>query len=180
MQIILITGPMFSGKTSSLIKYLKENSEKSCIALKHSIDDRHDENNITSHDGDFYKCIQVPNLMSNYNQLKKYDIIAIDEGQFFDDLSDFCMNFHKNYGDDKKEKTIIISLLNSDFRAQPWPSLTSTIPYATKVKFLKAICSTCHSSNAIFTSRKGKSKSKIKIGGPEMYYPSCSQCFFAS
>lgn len=170
---------MFSGKTSTLIDYLKKNNDKNCIALKHTVDNRYDENNINSHDGKIYMCTQVSKLMDHYENLKKYDIIGIDEGQFFEDLPSFCKKFHENYGDDFVEKIIIISSLNSDFMTNPWPSTSNTLPYVTKIKILKSKCALCSSKNAIFTSRKNSSTSKIEVGGAEMYHPLCSQCYFS-
>jgi len=53
-------------------------------------------------------CIHLNHI--NIEDIKKFDVIGIDEGQFFDDLVEFsesCAN---------EGKIVIISALNSDFK----------------------------------------------------------------
>jgi thymidine kinase len=51
-MIQLIIGPMFAGKSSELLRRMKrfEYAKKKCIYIKHSIDDRYEEDHISTHD----------------------------------------------------------------------------------------------------------------------------------
>ena len=50
-QIIIITGPMYAGKTEELLKRIKRftYAKKKCILLKHSFDTRYNNNAIVTH-----------------------------------------------------------------------------------------------------------------------------------
>ena len=50
-KIIIITGPMYAGKTEELLKRIKRftYAKKKCILLKHSFDTRYNNNAIVTH-----------------------------------------------------------------------------------------------------------------------------------
>ena len=62
-QIIIITGPMYAGKTEELLKRIKRftYAKKKCILLKHSFYTRYNNNAIVTHNKVKEKCIVVGN-----------------------------------------------------------------------------------------------------------------------
>ena len=95
-------GPMFSGKTSELIKRVSRESiyrQKKSILIKYSKDTRYSTDTVLTHDKYIifikriynYTAMRAEKLGDIYNELKEYDIVAIDEGQFFEDVS---LNFY--------------------------------------------------------------------------------------
>mmetsp|Transcript_22998 Transcript_22998/g.17442 ORF Transcript_22998/g.17442 Transcript_22998/m.17442 type:complete len:157 (+) Transcript_22998:255-725(+) len=101
---------------------------------------------------------------------KTYDIIGVDEGQFFPDIVKFSEEA-ANSG-----KIVIISALDGTFQRTGFPSILELIPLAEKVKKLQAICKKC-SQNASFTFRTVQSTEVKLIGGESMYIPLCRECF---
>jgi thymidine kinase len=86
-MLIVIVGPMFSGKTTELIRRIKRSAFKKENDNKPSIDVRYSIENVNSHDGLKYPARIVPNdekgISILANEYKFYDVIEIDEIQFF-------------------------------------------------------------------------------------------------
>ena len=85
-KLIVHTGSMFSGKTSSLEKDVKrfKIAKYNTIAFKPAIDSRYKRNEIVTHDLTSMSAILVDNIdeIIEYSNELKPDIIAIDEIQF--------------------------------------------------------------------------------------------------
>ena len=94
----------------------------------------------------------------------KFEVIGIDEGQFFDDIVEFSEKA-ANLG-----KIVIMSALNGTFEKKGWNNILELIPLCEKIKKLSAICKIC-ASNANFTFRETVGNELIAIGGADMYMP---------
>ena len=70
-----------------------------------------------------------------------YDVVAVDEGQFFEDITD-CADELANRG-----ITVIIAGLDANFLNHPtsrhFPNMVELFPKAEMVTKLKAVCATC-------------------------------------
>lgn len=85
-SIDLVIGPMFSGKTTELIRRVRRNvaASKKCLLVKYKGDNRYTEDPVLStHDHIHTEAKAVSTLSEVSNTVWHYDIIAIDEGQFF-------------------------------------------------------------------------------------------------
>lgn len=178
-KIELIIGPMFSGKTSELIRrvrrYTYGKKGKKVVILKWKNDLRNNESKTTikTHDNGTYDCIRVdPNLIKiKPKSLEKYDVIGIDEGHFFKNLVEFCTNLADKHG-----KIVIISALSSNFNRNVFKSIGSIIPHCDSIDMLKSVCIQC-SNDACFTMKTGDESKIIEIGGLDMYQPVCRKCY---
>ena len=93
----IILGSMFAGKTTELIKEYRrhESCGFECLFINHKIDNRYvdEENKTSTHDRIFINSINVgDNLLDFFKKesyLSRYDVILINEGQFFKDLYKF-------------------------------------------------------------------------------------------
>jgi thymidine kinase len=112
-----------------------------------------------------------------------YDVIAIDEGQFFKDVSfsnfEFIISiqiveFSENAANNGK--IVIISCLDGNFMRKGFDPIIELIPMAEKIKKLAAICKNC-GTNASFTFRTCFSNEIELIGGDSIYKPLCRECF---
>ena len=91
-EIQLILGPMFSGKTSELIRRIKrfETANHKCMVIKYAKDVRYDDgdeqaaNSISTHDRNKLNAtLKATELSEQVEQLAAaYSVIGIDEGQF--------------------------------------------------------------------------------------------------
>jgi len=81
----LIIGPMFSGKSSELIRKIRlaKTINKKVLVIKPLIDNRYDNTKIVSHSLEAENCETVEKLEMLNDKIIDYDLIIIDEGQFF-------------------------------------------------------------------------------------------------
>lgn len=173
-QIQLITGCMFSGKTTELLRRIQNyvHAEKKCLLVKSSKDTR--TNGIKSHTGQkpnkFVKIIKLDNLKVLTNKFSDFDVIGIDEAQFFDGLVNVCVNLAES------DKIVIVAGLNGDFKRTPFGEICKLIPQCESITKLNAICSTCKSP-ASFSKRICDKRCLILLGGIESYVACCRKCF---
>ena len=180
-ELHLILGPMFAGKTTTLINKVNEIStilnKDEILIINHSSDIRYSENTfITSHDNIKIPCIAMSSLSTIFDFNSDYNIsnikyIFINEGQFFPDLFDIIKELLFNY----KIKMYICGL-DGDYKQEPFPNckLLELIPLSSSVVKLAANCSYCK-NKAPFTKRLINSTDIVLIGGVESYQPVCRE-----
>lgn len=172
-MIILVCGPMFSGKTSFLLSYERKSNiaQKKICYIKHSNDTRYTtESSVINHDGQSSSTMvfNTNSCMNVSSYIDFYDVILIDEGQFFNDLSIFCEKFGEN-------KTIVISALSGDYKMNMFSPIIDIFSKVDKIIHTTAICTTC-GEDAPFTKRLIESGEQVVIGGKESYSPKCRKC----
>lgn len=88
----LIIGPMYSGKTSELLsRYLRYKvAGKNCLLIKYDNDKRYDSNKIVTHNLFKQDALNCNNLKEFDDKISSYDVILIDEIQFYPDANIFC------------------------------------------------------------------------------------------
>lgn len=191
-KLTIICGPMFSGKTTELIRRI--NRARS-IGLKvfvvHSqIDTRYDKDNICTHLQNkipSHACNDLENLLSNQEYLE-CNILAIEEAQFFGKLYDFVVDQVDHAG-----KHIIISGLDGDYCRLPFRTngsmdMLRLVPMADQILKLTSYCNRClDETPAIFTHLvriKSESSDNLKkieenngiiLGGLDKYEALCRQ-----
>ena len=165
--IEVICGSMFSGKTEELIRRLKRAkiAKQKVKVFKPSIDKRYDKEFIISHDQKYLSSTIVSKASEILSLAKGYNVVGIDETQFFDfNIVKVC-NILANNG-----HRVIIAGLDMDYKGNPFgpmPALMATAEYVTKVH---AICArTGNLANHSF--RTSKNNSLIHIGEKESYEP---------
>ena len=171
-KIELILGPMFSGKSTRLIEQMRKYvyKAKKTIMVKYYADQRYSEKSeVVTHDLIKYDSINCKLLRNSLDTLKQYDVIGIDEGQFFADLVEICEELAL------MGKIILIAALNGDFRMEPFPVIQRIISKSDKIKLLKAYCFNCH-KDAKFSLRIVQSNETVLIGAGEAYKPACREC----
>lgn len=171
-KIELILGPMFSGKSTRLIELMRKYvyKAKKTIMIKYFADQRYsDKSEVVTHDLIKYDSINCKILRESFDKIKQYDVIGIDEGQFFADLVEVCEELAL------MGKIVLIAALNGDFRMEPFPVIQRIIPKSDKIKLLKAYCFNCH-KDARFSLRIVQSNETVLIGAGEAYKPACREC----
>lgn len=160
---------MTSGKSLYLCnKYVKYSikQKKKVLSLNHSEDTRYGSNNICAHNGVSVPAKSVSTLMDL--DISDYDIILLDEGQFFPDLMDFINKIEST------NISIYISGLKSDIWDEKFGWLIDLIPRASNVKCLKAYCDFC-TKHGSYNRRKGQLINRgVKQIDNGQYYIVCS------
>ena len=172
-KLEIFLGPMFAGKSTEIIRRIRKMKfiGKKILVVKPQIDNRYNEDKITSHDYETADCIIVTNL-SELN-VKDYNTIIIDEGQFFNDLKEYVISWVDIF-----DINVVVAGLDGDFQRQPIGQMLELIPYADSCIKLNALCSKCKDgTNASFTHRIIHSNEQILIGGSDTYIPLCRKCY---
>ena len=172
-SIEVICGSMFSGKTEELIRRLKRAkiANQKIQIFKPSLDSRNNEY-IESHDKNRIKSLTVKTSYDVYDIGKDFDVIGIDEVQFFDDEIVSVCNSLANNG-----VRVIAAGLDMDYLGNPFgpmPNLMAIAEYVTKVH---AICSKT-GNIANYSYRKNKGDSIILIGEKDEYEALSREIFY--
>lgn len=177
-----ISGPMYCGKTEESIRRLRraEIGGKKTVVFKPVIDDRYDENDIVSHSGLRAKAFPVHNSNSILELLVDwgpFDVVAIDEAQFFDSELPQVINILINKG-----IRVIASGLDMDFRKEPFGTMPGLMARARYIVKLTAICQKC-GGEAMYTQRILNGQPApldgniVEVGGVEVYEARCENCW---
>ena len=175
----VISGCMFAGKTEELIRRIKvlEYAKKKIAVFKPKIDNRYSEENIVSHAGSSVKSFSIENTHEIFNYIDdSYDVIAIDEVQFFDEeIVEICDYFAD------RGKRVMVAGLDMDFRGVPFGVMPQLFTHAEFVTKLTAVCTKC-GAPATRSQRLINGKSAqyddpiILVGASEQYEARCRHC----
>lgn len=193
--IILYLGPMFGSKSSALYDELirRHYGGQASLMVKKSSDIRYDKNKIETHDHRYsniihiknqdnlniYKLnneIQINTINCDYlyeidNVIKNYDVILIDEIQFYNDAPYYCDKW-ANCG-----KTVICAGLIGTYQRTIFNVVSKLIPRSEYIFIKNAICKDT-GKTASFSERLIKSDNEVLIGGIETYKPVDRKTYF--
>lgn len=186
MTLEVIIGPMFSGKTSELIRLVEREvyAKRKGAIFKIAFDRRYSAKKVVTHNGLKYGAYTVASSplglkkMEEIASKERLDVIGVDEVNFFPEA---IVGILDNLSYDKR---VIACGLNLNFRAEPFTSTMELAARADRVRYLSAVCVVC-GQEATRTQRLigGKPAPKesptIVVGGKELYEPRCRTCYVA-
>lgn len=177
-SIDIITGPMFSGKTTELLRRLTILKEAGLYVLY--ITSTLDTREFISHNKsikelDMAYC-KSHDLKSIISYASVFNVIGIDEAQFFDDLPEFCTEMAEKNG-----TKVIVAGLNSDFKREKFGKICDLLPVCDNITKLYPFCALCAKEKiltpALFSKRTVVSEEKVVIGDCHSYLPVCRKCY---
>ncbi|KAF8370980.1 thk-1, partial [Pristionchus pacificus] len=174
-HVSVILGPMFSGKTTELLRLHERHvrAQKKCLLVKYAGDTRYDKDCVATHDRKFGTgaTLKAERLAEVTDKLfdKEIEVVSIDEGQFFDDLEATVAKLAL------AGKIVYVAALNGDFSKKPFPQIAILMPHADEVTLLKAVCECGCDAN--FTFRVTTDKKVVVIGGEDSYKAVCRDCY---
>jgi thymidine kinase len=175
IRLELIIGPMFSGKTTELIRRVNryKSINRKCLVINHSNDTRSKDEVLLSHDKTTIRCLKLNTLsnLKNTSEFRDANVIAIDEAQFFTGLREFILEIERT------NKIIICSGLDGDFLRNPF-EIINCIPLADTVDKLSSLCP--DGTPAIFSKRIIEGDTTILVGGKESYIPVSRELYLES
>lgn len=171
--IEVICGSMFSGKTEELIRRLNRAkiAKQNVEIFKPKLDKRYDEENVVSHNSTSIHSTPVETSAQIVLYANDFDVVGIDEAQFFDDELAAVCNELANQG-----VRVIAAGLDMDFTGKPFgpmPKLLATAEFITKVH---AICMNC-GNLANYTHRLTESEDLVVLGEKDSYQALCRACY---
>ena len=161
---------MFSGKSTELIRRLKryQIARYECLIIKYAKDKRYNSECIATHDQQTLHAINADRLGDL--DISNYDVIGIDEGQFFPDVVHFCESA-ANAG-----KVVIVAALDGTYQKRGFGNFLELVPLAEHVIKLTAVCMLCFGEGS-YTKRISNEKEVEVIGGAEKYMSVCRKCY---
>jgi len=173
-KISLYIGCMFAGKSSAVASELHRHrlAGRQCLLVRTISDDRYRDvaqhDGLVTHDGVEHVFTTVYAKYISEVDVSSYDVVGVDEGQFFDDI--ITVDEWANNG-----KRVYVSALDGDFTQTPFGEIHKLIPLCEHVTKLRAVCRECGGS-AAFTRRIGDNVEVVAIGGAEQYRAVCRAC----
>lgn len=167
MSLEIILGSMYSGKSTTLIKKTEgfQKIGKKCLLVNHVLDSRVSGNYVRSHDDIALEAIKTDDLATL--DVKNFDVILIDEGQFFKNLKTEVEKMLE------QKLTVIVAGLNSNFNMKKFGEMSGLVPIADNIIYLQANCYNCN-RKASFTKRLSSEEEVISVNSS--YAPSCRKC----
>jgi thymidine kinase len=193
-DVLLMRGPMFSGKTEALIEMVRaaEALGKRVWVIKPRLDDRHGEYYIGTHSGHKQRATGMNSLLAGtvggtgsghgLNPLDGVDYLFIDEAHFFTDVREFINRVNANH----PNVAIVIAALKYDYLGRPWPSIVrcSVTDKPVIVKRMQGTCERCGAKSSQTTLRATSSGENpmptatgVLVAGSDRYMPVCKACF---
>ncbi|MEZ4703740.1 MAG: thymidine kinase [Bdellovibrionota bacterium] len=171
--IEVICGSMFSGKTEELIRRIRRAliAQQKTVLFKPSIDHRYNQNKIVSHDDNHVEAIPVSDPKDILERSKHFDVIGIDEIQFFsDEIVDICEQLAQS------GKRVIASGLDQDYKGRPFGPMPKLLCISEFITKNLAICMVC-GGPANKSQRLIPAENQVLIGGHERYEARCRTCY---
>jgi thymidine kinase len=136
----VICGCMFCGKTDEMLRLLRRFSiaGRQVVLIKPRLDTRTDEVTVLSRSGARYPALPVGGSWEIEAAAHDADIVAIEEGQFFDQRLPEVVERLADAG-----KQVLVTGLDRDFRGIPFGTMPRLMALADQVTKLTAICMVC-------------------------------------
>ena len=136
----VIAGCMFCGKTDEMLRLLRRFSiaGREVVLVKPRLDTRTDEVTVVSRSGAEHRAVTVDHSAEIEPAIGAADIVAIEEGQFFDEALPEVVEALAASG-----KQVIVTGLDRDFRGIPFGTMPRLLALADQVTKLTAICMVC-------------------------------------
>jgi thymidine kinase len=200
-SLTILLSSMQGGKTTEILRLLTGETfaNQKALYINHSLDTR-SAAPFSTHNP-LYKVSHLKNISSlSTTKLKdipndiynKYDVIGIDEAQFFEDIT-YVIHIVDNL-----KKRVYVCGLNGDYQRNVFGSIYKLIPHADDIRYLKDVwCVYCAEGStpskssplkkrkytepkmtrALFSHRISDSTgSQIEVGASN-YVPLCRECY---
>ncbi len=136
----VICGCMFCGKTDEMLRLLRRFAiaGRQVVLVKPRVDTRTAEESVVSRSGAQHRAVTVEGSADIEGVVGMADIVAIEEGQFWDaDLPAVVERLAEG------GKQVLVTGLDQDFRGVPFGPMPALMALADQVTKLTAICMVC-------------------------------------
>lgn len=177
-KLIIHTGSMFSGKTSSLEKDVNRFriAKYKTVAFKPVVDTRYSTADIVTHDKIYLNAVLVHTIedIVSYIEEDEPDVIAIDEVQFLGGSLEQIVSQINLFLE--RDITVVLAGLDMDYMGRPFEIIKELMPYADYLYKHHAVCAGC-GTDAWVSNRISDKEQRIIIGAVDEYEPLCRKCF---
>jgi len=184
MSLELIIGSMFSGKSTELVRRVRRltSINYSVIVVNSALDNRYNASETcTTHSGVQCNAVKLTSLRNLTSRLVTIgaegeplpDVVAVDEGQFFDDLYESVLLMVETL-----HLRVIVAGLVGDYKRNHFGDIHKLLPYADEVQMCRAYCAMCSDgTKASFTKRLQGGDAQVEVGTGDKYAAVCRRCY---
>ncbi len=172
--VTLITGCMFSGKTTELLRRISGADSCRVVVFKHVIDTRYSIDAVVSHGGKSCDALVVDGSSAMLPRTTDgVSLVGVDEAHFLDDGIVEVVDRLRRRGID-----VVLTSLNCDSWGHSFSVVERLGQIADAWIVLTATCATCGDA-ADRTQRTTPIIDGNMVGGAESYEPRCTRCWSA-
>jgi thymidine kinase len=173
-RLSLLLGPMFSGKTSELLRRVEVFSSGGmrCALINFERNNRYGPSSqVMTHTGKSLPALSTLHLDTDQvnAHISGADAIAVDEGHFFGDSLAVVNRWAAT-------RPVIVAALDGDYETRPFENVVALVAKAEEVIKYSAVCHNCRSP-AAFSKRTVQSNDRLLVGGAEAYHACCRKCW---
>ena len=175
MSLELIIGPMFSGKSTTILRRVKR---AEVIGINKFIvtsvtDTRYSANTnlVKTHDKQIVDAVALQDIkeITRFAAFCGAKLIIIEEAQFFSGLYDMVKLLVETY-----KRDVIVVGLDGDSERKPFGEILELIPLADTITKLTALCKRCGDGTpALFTYCKSPKSTQVCVGDADTYEALC-------
>ena len=185
----LFLGPMYSGKTTEVIKELTRHrlGGCNCVLVKSERDTRYTAEAPIVRTHSMQTALSEPATeqmgglrvvvaarLADVELEGGEVVVGVDEGQFFDDLREGLLRW--------VDRTVFVAALDGTHRREMFAAVVRALPVAGSFVKLHAVCTSCPGRDPVaapYTRRvvDVDAEGEIAVGGPEMYQAVCAACY---
>ena len=173
--IEVIAGCMFSGKTEELIRRLKRSqiAGQNVGVFKPKTDNRYSGTDVVTHDKSSMQARAIASAAELPALAAEYDVVGIDEANFFDNAIIDAANDLANSG-----KRVIIAGLDMDFSGRPFGPMPHLLAIAEFVTKVNAICMQTGEIATHSYRDQSKGDGQIVVGAKDAYQALTRRAYF--
>jgi len=171
----VICGSMFSGKTEELIRRLRraQIARQTVEIFKPARDTRYHARDVVSHDENSVHSTPVQTAAQILLYANDFEVVGIDEAQFFDDELVSVCNKLADAG-----TRVIVAGLDMDYTGKPFGPIPALMAAAEYVDKVHAVCIQC-GNLAQYSHRKINKDGLVMLGETDHYEPLCRSCYLS-
>lgn len=175
-RLEIICGPMFAGKSTELIRRLREarHAQLDVAVFKPETDTRSGAASIRTHPGDRLDALPLKSASRLIEAIPSADrglVVGVDEAHFFG--SELIAPVRELL---RRGNRVILAGVERDHRGQPFEPFPTLLCEADEVVKMAAVCGVC-GGPAVHSQRLVRSDAAIVVGGAESYQARCRRCF---
>ena len=175
MSLELVIGPMFSGKSTTILRRVKraEVIGINTLIVTSVTDTRYNTNTnlVKTHDKQMVDAIGLDNIkeITRFAAFQNAKLIIIEEAQFFSGLYEMVAKLVEVY-----KRDVIVVGLDGDSERKPFGEILELIPLADTITKLTALCKRCGDGTpALFTYSKWTKETQVCVGDDSIYEALC-------
>jgi thymidine kinase len=178
--LTVVCGPMFSGKTESLLDVGEQavSADVRHVLVKPRGDTRSGAARVVSHTGRSARAAEADDSAGVREAAGDARVVLVDEAHFFaTDLVAVLVALRED------ARHVLVAGLDRDFRAEPFATVARLRGVADEVRVLAATCGRCGApaslSQRFVHGRPAPLTDPLLVpGGSELYAPRCERCFW--